>query len=204
MSNKMFLISSTSGLLLCAIILFFGQTQTVDAWWLFAEPTGPIKAIAEFDLDGVKGTFKFNQKSLADPTIIEYNLNGLKGNNKFYHVHLNPVPAYDASKVKNNATAVTKLCVNPIIGGHLNPYNITEKLPPKAGPLDKYEVGDLGGKHGPLIQVFGPAYDDHYEGSFTDSQLPMSGASSIIGRSIVIHKNDGRRWVCASIKQVTV
>lgn len=198
----MFLKSLTSGLLLSVIVLFFGQPQpqTVDAWWMFAEPTGPIKAISEFDLDGVKGAFKFSQKSLADPTVVEYNLNGLKGNNKFYHVHLKPVPAFDASKIKNNATAVTELCSDPTIGGHLNPYHIKDKLPPKAGPLDKYELGDLSGKHGPLIQVFGPGHDDHYEGSFTDNQLPMSGENSIIGRSIIIHKNDGKRWVCASIK----
>lgn len=202
MLNKMMLLRTlTSNLLLVVIILFIGQQQqTVDAWWMWAEPSALTRAIAEFDLDGVKGSIKFDQKSPLDPTVVEYNLNGLKGNNRFYHVHLKPVPNFDTEKVRNNASAVTELCGDPATGGHLNPFHIKDKLPPKSGPLEKYEIGDLSGKHGPLIQVFGPGHDDHYMGSFTDNQLPMSGENSIIGRSIVIHKNDGKRWVCASIR----
>lgn len=201
MSNKMLVTSLSLHLAAVVVVLLAGQQESVDAWWLFADPA-PIKAIAEFDLDGVKGSFKFSQKSLADPTVCEYDLHGLKGNNKLFHVHLRPVPKFDAGKVKNNASAVNELCGDLSTGGHLNPHKITEKLPPKAGPLDKYEIGDLSGKHGPLTQYFGAGHDDHYLGSFTDNQLPMSGPNSIIGRSIVIHKNDGKRWVCASIKEL--
>lgn len=185
--------------------------QLVGAWWLFADPkanvappaalipaSSPLKAIAQFDLDGVRGSFRFTQKSLSEPTLLEYDLHGLKGNNKFYHVHVKPVPAYDADKVKNNATLVAELCADPATGGHHNPFRVTAKLPPKSAPLDQYEIGDLSGKHGPLLKV-GPDAEDHYQGAFTDDKLPMSGAHSIIGRSIVIHKLDGKRWVCASI-----
>lgn len=201
------------------------QQQVVDAWWLVpgeptlasagpaprttqaaasayrvpAVPTGVLKAVAKFDLDGVKGAFKFSQKSPSEPTLVEYDLSGLKGNNKLYHVHVRPVPKFDAEKVRTNASAIAQLCGDPATGGHLNPHHIVEKLPPKSATLDKYELGDLSGKHGPLAEA-GPQQADRYLGSFRDDKLPMSGENSIVGRSVVIHKNGGARWVCASIE----
>uniref|UniRef100_A0A6G1SI58 Superoxide dismutase n=1 Tax=Aceria tosichella TaxID=561515 RepID=A0A6G1SI58_9ACAR len=205
-----------------ALLLAGQQQRVVDAWWLFSpeqttvKPTqtqassggqpavaaaaanGPLKAVAKFDMDGVKGFVKFSQEKPSEPTLIEYELDGLRGNNKLYHVHVRPVPKFDADRVRNNATAIAQLCGDPQTGGHLNPHHVTEKLPPKSAPLDKYEVGDLSGKHGPFSTV--PNKPDHYVGSFTDDKLPMSGENSIIGRSVVIHKNTGARWVCASIE----
>lgn len=188
-------------LLISVSVLVVQQQQFVDAWWFMGpeqaqQQTGKL-ATATFDLDGVKGTFKFRQND-KQQTVCDYDITGLKGNNKLYHVHVRPVPKYDAEKVKYNSTAIAQICADPATGGHLNPHHITEKLPPKSAPLDKYEVGDLSGKHGPMVQV-GPAQEDHYAGSFTDDKLPMSGDNNIIGRSIVIHKNDGKRWVCANI-----
>ena len=183
------------------VLLLVGQQSTVNAWWMFAaEPTAAaVKAVATFDLDGVRGSFKFSQKSPTEPTLCEYDLIGLKGNNKLYHVHVRPVPPFKPEAVRNNATALAQLCGDPATGGHHNPFHVTAKLPPKSAPLEKYETGDLSGKHGPLYQLTTPGQVDHYVGSFTDSKLPLSGENSILGRSIVIHKNDGKRWVCASI-----
>ena len=151
-------------------------------------------------MDSVKGFIKFSQSAPSEATNVEYDLTGLKGNNKLYHVHVRPVPKFDPEQVRNNATALSKLCGDPSTGGHLNPHHISQKLPPKSAPLDKYEVGDLAGKHGPLY-LAQPEAADHYVGGFTDDKLPMSGENSIIGRSIVIHKNDGTRWVCATIER---
>lgn len=181
------------------ILLVANQHQQVDAWWFSTAPTGLITATATFDLDGVQGTFKFSQANPSAPTECQYDIQGLQGNNKFYHVHVRPVPVYDPQLIKSNATAIAQLCGDPATGGHLNPHHITEKLPAKSAPLDKYEIGDLSGKHGPLEQVAGHGHEDHYVGKFSDSHLPLSGDNSIVGRSIVIHKNDGKRWVCATI-----
>lgn len=188
------------------------QQQVADAWWLFsaepattkqpqtAPPKGPLKALAQFDMDGVKGFVRFTQANQSAPTQVEYELDGLRGNNKLYHVHVRPVPKFDANLVRNNATAIAQLCGDPNTGGHLNPHHVTEKLPPKSAPLDKYEIGDLSGKHGPFETVANKP--DHYVGSFKDDKLPMWGEHSIIGRSVVIHKNTGARWVCASIEPI--
>lgn len=176
------------------MILALGQPLQVGAWW-FADPPEKLSAIASFNMDGVQGSFKFSRDSIQGPTKCDYDLQGLKGNNQFYHVHVRPVPAFKPESTLNNATALAELCGDPSTGGHLNPHHVTAKLPPKSAPLDKYEIGDLSGKHGPL----NPVADDRYAGSFVDPLLPLSGESSIIGRSIVIHKNDGKRWVCANI-----
>lgn len=156
------------------------------------------QAVAQFDLDGVHGTMRFVQSAPGEPTTVEYDLHGLRGNNKLYHVHVRPVPQYDSKQVSQNATKLAEVCGDVSTGGHLNPHHITAKLPPKSAPLDKYEIGDLSGKHGPLLQT-AVAAEDRYIGSYVDPMLPMSGDNNIIGRSIVIHKNDGKRWVCASI-----
>lgn len=182
------------------LVLLLVSFQRVEAYyWFYADPA-PIKALANFDLDGVKGTFTFTQTTANEPTLCEYSLVGLKGNNRLYHVHVRPVPSFDNEKVRNNASAIAEICGDPATGGHLNPHHVTTKLPPKSAPFDKYETGDLSGKHGPLSQVVGT--EDRYVGSFTDDKLPMSGENSIVGRSIVIHKNDGKRWICASIVEL--
>lgn len=186
----------------CQLVVLLVSQQAAEAWWFYADPAAAsegLKAVATFDLDGVQGTFKFSQKGLNSSTYCDYDLHGLKGNNKLYHVHIRPVPTFDADKVRYNSTAVAELCGDPATGGHLNPHHVTVKLPPKSAPSDKYETGDLAGKHGPLQPVVAAGHEDHYVGNFIDDNLPMSGENSIIGRSIVIHKNDGKRWVCATI-----
>lgn len=175
---------------LLALLVVF--QQPADAWWFQSSVAAPARALASFNMEGVNGTFKFTQQSPSEPTTCEYELTGLKGNNNLYHVHVRPVPY--------NHDDPAKLCGDPATGGHLNPHNITVKLPPKSASLDKYELGDLSGKHGPLLRVAGA--EDRYMGSFTDDKLPMFGEHSIVGRSIVIHKNGGQRWVCASIVEI--
>lgn len=203
------------------------QINLAHAWWMFADqPTtgkpaadtygaspaavlksvasgsGARKAVAEFDMDGVKGAFRFSQASATAPTVCDYDIQGLKGNNKMYHVHVKPVPKFDANQVRNDAAALAALCSAEATGGHLNPFNVTAKLPPKSAPFDQYEVGDLSGKHGPLVAMTHPGHEDHYVGSFTDDKLSLGGTNGIIGRSIVIHKNEGgKRWVCATINE---
>ena len=76
-------------------------------------------------------------------------------------------------------------CGKGITGGHFNP-----RFTP-AGVATK-EVGDLSEKHG----LMSPANEAD---TFTDTDLPLSGDMSVVGRSIVIHKANGDRWICANI-----
>lgn len=197
------MIKNSASTLLSSLLVLVLANQVANCWWFSSSDEPQQKAqsaLATFDMEGVKGQFKFSQASPSEPTLVEYDLTGLQGNNKLYHVHVRPVPPFDANQARKNSTLVAQLCGDPATGGHLNPHHITAKLPPKSAPLDKYEVGDLSGKHGPLAEV--PQQADHFKGQFKDDKLPMSGENSIIGRSIVIHKNDGKRWICASIVPV--
>ena len=67
------------------------------------------------------------------------------------------------------------------------------------GTNDEYEVGDLSGKYGSLVNL------TNYNGKHIDYNLPLFGKNSIQGRSIVIHKTKtmgGMRWVCADAHQM--
>ena len=55
------------------------------------------------------------------------------------------------------------------------------------------QVGDLSGKYGSLENK------SSINETFTDLYAPLFGKYSIVGRSIVIHRPTGARWVCASI-----
>lgn len=193
---------------LVILMLAVALSAPVDAWWLFnsgAQQT-PTRAQAVFDMDGVKGVFKFSQMNAGEPTTVEYDIHGLKDNNNLYHVHVKPVPTFDPAQLKEKPELRQSLCGAPATGGHLNPHNITAKLPPKSAPLDKYEVGDFSGKHGALRKMSaagGAGHEDHYQGGFTDDKISLKGEHGIIGRSIVVHKNNGDRWVCANILEVS-
>merc|ERR1740139_1775557 len=104
-----------------------------------------------------------------------------------WHVHVDPV-----------VTAGDCLAT----GGHYDPlganYSENDDAPPP------YEIGDLSGKLGRLngdtgyfMGTIGPS--DSSQGYALDNALPLVGDNSVLGRSIVIHKANGDRWVCATI-----
>ena len=96
-------------------------------------------------------------------------------------------------------------------GGHFNPYKID--LEPRAYSEcsnehlpHRCEVGDLYHKH-TALKVSGRRRDSgHTVKFFTDSNLPLSGPHSIIGRSITIHDDNapehrGNRMACTPIQR---
>ena len=87
-------------------------------------------------------------------------------------------------------------CSAGSVGGHYNPTgadtsgNYSTRCSPSSP--ENCEQGDLGGKFGPLNTT--TAMMEH-----TDAFLSLYGPRSIVGRSIVIHSEDGSRFVCANI-----
>ncbi|KAF9141396.1 hypothetical protein BGX30_004896 [Mortierella sp. GBA39] len=98
-----------------------------------------------------------------------------------YHIHEKQVGA------NNNCEAT---------GGHLDP----DPAKPGVVPCDPYasdtcQVGDLSGKHGNL----GVTPKGDLQLKYIDKQLKFTGdATTIVGRSLVIH-NNGARIACANI-----
>lgn len=149
-----------------------------------------MTAEADFSYSNITGNIYFTQTSPLDPVNINLDLVNLRGEGGGYHVHKWPVP----QKVELNEP----MCDNDHVEGHFNPFSVnTGAGYPSAASTtpEKYEVGDLSGKFGMLNNMA------DYKKNMTDPNLQLFGKNTIIGRSMVIHKNDasGSRWVCATI-----
>nr|XP_027206305.1 uncharacterized protein LOC113799809 [Dermatophagoides pteronyssinus] len=145
---------------------------------------------AHFDSDGVKGDIMLKQNYKIDPTIMTIKLDNLRGRGRYYYIHQFPIVQ---KQTKND-----DLCGQ--VGDRYNPFNIDSSQNLTTTTIqdtnDQYEVGDLSGKHGTLSQI---QDIQTYFNSHIDFNLPLFGVHSVVGRSIVIHKSDGQRWICANI-----
>jgi Cu/Zn superoxide dismutase len=171
---------------------------TPTPWPLFIPTSWPlqpqrVQAIADFGAapwnQNVFGSVAFSQEAPNGPTTVTVNLigssgGGTRGDGNFgeWHVHEFPVDVNAADK-----------CGAASVGGHYNPNGGVypcNKLNPSS-----CELGDLSG-------IFGVLQSSNYQNTFTDTSLPLSGALSIIGKSMVVHDSGGNRWVCATIMPV--
>ena len=141
----------------------------------------PYAAQAVFSMSGVSGVISFSQATALSPTMLRISLAGLNGQAQQFHVHVSPTQQSSSDPCGPAAT-----------GGHFNPLNVPAGACTPMTP-NLCEVGDLSGKHGELLNLLTADWTKY------DSYLPLSGTNSIIGRSVVIHKPDGSRWVCADI-----
>jgi Cu/Zn superoxide dismutase len=144
-----------------------------------------MRAEASFSMGGVAGTIVFTQANSAQRTQVQLSLSGLAKQAGQYHVHVTPIAGGVASGQE---------CSGASVGGHFNPRGGTLPCDPLAP--SKCEVGDLSGKHGNFSEL------ETVSTSYSDDSIVLSGVETVVGRSIVIHKNDANnsRWVCADIK----
>ena len=147
-----------------------------------------VTVIANFNMDGVKGTITFSQQSPATITMINVSLAGLDQypTEQFpWHVHNYPFRTRP------------DFCSFESVGDHFDPTMAISQMNYSllcAANDSMCEVGDLSGKFGRLNST------SMIVVTFNDSYLPLYGVHSIVGRSVVIHRGDGSRWVCANIE----
>ncbi|XP_023244895.1 uncharacterized protein LOC106647898 [Copidosoma floridanum] len=135
----------------------------------------------------ISGKLEFVQESPYDVTDVEVDLEGLNGKMSGYHVHMTPVEL-----------DLEFPCDDTTLYGHWNPLgvNASASPPPAAGSNDQYELGDLSGKFGTLDGR------KRYAVAYNDTQLPLFGPRSVLGRSIVVHKKEkNARWACTTIER---
>ncbi|XP_037620900.1 uncharacterized protein cusr isoform X2 [Sebastes umbrosus] len=172
-SNSRFLLLSMGSSFKCAQIYMVQRKQ--------------VSAVV--NMGGIKGYFIFWQASPFDVTVLRVNLTNLQSKVGPYHVHMFPLPSVRSPS--------SSRCSNDNVGGHWNPFGLNTNDPTYPGgpgsTHDNYEIGDLSAKHMSL------AGQNESDMMFTDFNLPLFGQNSIVGRSVVIHKIDGARFVCASI-----
>lgn len=134
----------------------------------------------------VKGKLELYQQSEYEITNVDVHFQGLNETSG-YHVH-------EASIQEN----LLFPCEATTIYDHWNPRNVNPKgsPPPQEGSTDAYEMGDLSGKFGTL---------DHLTdlvASYNDTNIPLFGYETVLGRSIVIHKKmKNVRWACSSLER---
>lgn len=134
----------------------------------------------------VKGKLELFQQSEYEVTNVEVQFKGLLATSG-YHVHVAPVQS-----------DLEFPCERTTLYDHWNPRNVSlKRLPlPTEGSSDQYELGDLSGKFGTLDHL------TEYSNSYNDTNLPLFGYETILGRSIVIHKKEKNvRWACSSIER---
>ncbi|EDQ87759.1 uncharacterized protein MONBRDRAFT_37745 [Monosiga brevicollis MX1] len=148
---------------------------------------------ALFNTELVDGVIQFSQPDPDSATTISVTLKGLHQRAGGWHVHTFPVPEPSAV----GASPGVDQCSGAAVGGHFNPFNALVPCSSAPGMTDdQCEVGDLAGKHGTLANL------DSVSITYTDWNLPLFGAASIVGRSIVIHvnANNNPRLACATIQ----
>ncbi|XP_037029000.1 uncharacterized protein LOC119069178 isoform X1 [Bradysia coprophila] len=132
------------------------------------------------------GKLEMFQQSEYDLTNVEVHFKELKDNSG-YHVHVTPIES-----------DLEFPCEDSSLYGHWNPREIDPKKspPPAFGTSDQYELGDLSGKFGTLDNV------EEYMNAYNDTNLPLYGYETVLGRSIVIHKKmHNLRWACSTLER---
>lgn len=124
------------------------------------------------------GQVRFSQAVPQGPTTIQVSLMNLSSLAAGYHVHILPIIPGSSDP-----------CSNANILGHLNPlgFNVSESPPPGVGTVDQYEIGDISGKFGTLTGL------NQSQAEYMDTSMPLTGPFSIVGRSVVLHYQNGSR-----------
>lgn len=168
--------ASTARVAQC-VIGMVGPNEPVMTATPAAPTIKPVMARCDFARDGsssVRGSFWFLENAKGDVQV-SYVVAGVSVGNHMYHVH----QAGDISSNTASATLGHFIGTCPFFNSTCR-VNATEK-----------EVGNID-NGAPLIA---DSNGNAARSWFTDSVLKLSGADSILGRSIVIHGNSGSATV---------
>ena len=145
-----------------------------------------------------KGTITITNNGITGATITT-NLQNLEGTGNKWHVHSGPTA---------ETGGIDAGCGAGVTGGHYDPtFQNYPNGYPNEGDTPVNELGDLSGKHGLLGDgstvdvrtVTDPILRVDADFGLPESQPSDASYYSVLGRSIVIHRNDGSRWACANI-----
>ena len=146
----------------------------------------PLEAEAIFSgPSSIAGSIRFTQLSPFVQTRVNMNLTGLGNIARDYHIHISPIGPLDLDPPDR--------CGDPYTGGLWNPLDVNNNEASMTS--DRYAVGDLSSKFGSLANMSAVTW------MFSDPNLPLFETFGIIGRSVVIHRNDapGTPLACADI-----
>lgn len=149
-----------------------------------------ISGQAVFSQGGISGNVLFVQEKPGAPVKIHVNLMGLDQYSDAYRWSIREFPVR-TSLLRDFP------CAEESIGGVYNPANVNLACTNTADSV--CPTGDLTTKLGPI--VFNMPWQ-----VFEDPSLILTGPDSILGRSVVIDREDGPEgaFICANIEQLGV
>ena len=150
----------------------------------------PIIVSAYLDMNGIRGNVQFHQQNMEGDVIISINLEGLDQypNEEWkWEVHEYPI---------TNALLREEPCSSRVVGNLYDPTEATDSADYEencAEEGDACAVGDLTGRHGPLM-----SNQTSYQ--FTDNTVNLFYDHSLVGRALVLRRESGFRFACANIQ----
>ncbi|XP_075986340.1 superoxide dismutase family protein Rsod isoform X1 [Anticarsia gemmatalis] len=170
-------------------------------------PIQPKSTKALINMDGIRGTVEFTQRSPFDPTWTNFQLGAAdqdyESNLRFvssvtqYYVRELPPRIQEAEDVQNVCNTT---------GALYNPMKIDMKdiPPPGMGTQDQYPVGDLLGKHKDRTEYLNhkyllPGLANELSGAYWDVYLPLQGPHSVVHRAMVVHRRDPKPDICGTV-----
>ncbi|KAL4711587.1 hypothetical protein ACJJTC_003604 [Scirpophaga incertulas] len=162
---------------------------------------------ALINMDGIKGTVEFKQRSPFDPTWAQFQLGSseqdyesdLRFVGSMLQYTIRALPPY-----LTNGSQVEHICNTT--GDVYNPKDLDLNSVPPAGmgTQDQYAIGDLLGKYKDRTEYLNhkyllPGLANELSGSYWDVFLPLQGVYSVVHRGMVLVRRSPKREICTTI-----
>ncbi|KAJ8709474.1 hypothetical protein PYW08_009478 [Mythimna loreyi] len=171
-------------------------------------PMTPKSTKALINMDGIRGSIDFMQRSPFDPTWTNFQLGAADGDYESNLRFVSSVLQYVVRELPPRLIGddVDSLCNTT--GGIYNPtgLELTKLPPPGMGTQDQYPVGDLLGKHKDRTEYLNhkyllPGLANELSGAYWDVYLPLQGVHSVMHRALLLERRPPKRDVCGTILQ---
>ncbi|KPJ12105.1 hypothetical protein RR48_02994 [Papilio machaon] len=170
-------------------------------------PSQPKNAKALINMDGIRGTVDFVQRSPFDPTWVNFQLGAA---DQEYESNLRFVGAMQQYNIRQvparllGPDLVHSMCNTT--GELYNPtgINLNDVPPPGMGTMDQYPVGALLGKYKERTEYLNhryllPGLADELSGAYWDVYLPLYGRHSVMHRPLVLERRSPKPEVCGTL-----
>ncbi|CAG4945254.1 unnamed protein product [Parnassius apollo] len=170
-------------------------------------PMQPKSAKALINMDGIRGTVDFTQRSPFDPTWAYFQLGAADQEYESNLRFVGSMLQYSVRQVPArllSAELVHSMCNTT--GDLYNPTNVDLKAvpPPGMGTMDQYPVGDLLGKYKDRTEYLNhryllPGLANELSGAYWDVFLSLYGQHSVMHRPLVLERRAPKQEICGTI-----
>ncbi|PZC73227.1 hypothetical protein B5X24_HaOG209907 [Helicoverpa armigera] len=163
---------------------------------------------ALINMDGIRGSVDFTQRSPFDPTWTNFQLGASDQDYESNLRFVSSVLQYSVQELPPRLVGDDIASICNTTGGIYNPtyIDLSNLPPPGMGTQDQYPVGDLLGKHKDRTEYLNhryllPGLAHELSGAYWDVYLPLHGASSVLHRALLVERRSPKQDVCGTILQ---